>query len=282
MAITSTTYFAVLFVLGGCLLLIRQNWFLWLPGSRQYRVQPLPTGSLDFAALIWVTLALYFLLPGVLPWLSSLVVPIQWVPRVASMLLPCILGLFLLWVFYRPLRHLDTARSFPVGSLFPLGYLWFLIGFILFLPSHLTWLNLIEKWGLKGSPQVTLVESSTTTDPLTLILITITVVVLAPLWEELFFRGLIFRFLLHRMNFWLAAALSGLLFSLIHMQINGFVGFWVLGIVFALAYRITGTIWIPVIIHAIHNLNALIISRYFTYSPKAPVPTPHDFISLLP
>jgi membrane protease YdiL (CAAX protease family) len=280
MVITSTTYFAGLFVLGGCLLLIRQNWFLWLPGSGQQRVGPLDTNSMDYTGLLWLTLAMYFSLPSVWSYVIPLFVPLKWSARVASMMTPLCLCLFLLCTFYRSIRQQDTLRSFPSGSLIPLGYLWFLLGFVIFIPCQLGWIYWLETFGIKSTPQATLVESSTTTDPVTLILIAFGAVILAPIWEELFFRGLVFRLFLRRMGFWSAAFFSALLFSIIHMQINGVAGFWVLGIVFALAYRITGTIWVPITIHAIHNLNALIISRYFSQPPPVPTPPPHDFISL--
>ncbi len=280
MAITSTTYFAGLFILGGCLMLIRQNWFLWLPGSRQQRTGPLGTDSIDYTGLLWLTLALYFLLPSVWSYVIPHLVPLKWSARVATMMTPLCLCLLLLWSFYRPIRQQDTVHSFPSGSLLPLGYLWFLFGFLLFVPCQLGWIYWLETFGIKEAPQSALVESSTTTDPITLLLIAVSAVILAPLWEELFFRGLVFRLFLRRMGFWSAAFLSAFLFSVIHMQLNGFAGFWILGIIFALSYRITGTIWIPITIHAIHNLNALIISRFFSQPTYAPGPAPHDFISL--
>lgn len=81
----------------------------------------------------------------------------------------------------------------------------------------------------------------------------LSVVVAAPLGEELFFRGLLFRAMQARWNVALAAVVSGLLFALVHFEVSVVLPFWGIGILFALSYYWSGSLWTPVIAHAIFN-----------------------------
>ncbi len=76
---------------------------------------------------------------------------------------------------------------------------------------------------------------------------------IVPFAEELFFRGLIYGWLRRRMSVSYAAAVSGLGFAVLH-------GIWwlipalaLLGIVLALIYERSGSIWTAVITHGLFN-----------------------------
>lgn len=78
-------------------------------------------------------------------------------------------------------------------------------------------------------------------------------VVLAPLAEELLFRGYLFGKLSKHAPMWAAAIITSVLFGVLH-------GSWVVGIdVFALSLVlctlrvITGSIWSPVVLHMVKN-----------------------------
>lgn len=81
----------------------------------------------------------------------------------------------------------------------------------------------------------------------------LSVVVAAPIGEELFFRGLIFRAIEARWGLIAGMLISGLLFSLVHFEISVVIPFWGIGMLFAYAYYRTGSLWTPVIAHAIFN-----------------------------
>ena len=88
-----------------------------------------------------------------------------------------------------------------------------------------------------------------------LVLLGLSVVVMAPLSEEVFFRGLVqsmLRRYLHRP--WVAVVVTGLLFSLLHWP------YWysmpallALGIAIGYNYERTGRLWAPILIHALFN-----------------------------
>ncbi|MGE3960928.1 MAG: lysostaphin resistance A-like protein [Dehalococcoidia bacterium] len=101
----------------------------------------------------------------------------------------------------------------------------------------------------EGNP---LPEGAGMTDAVWIVL-GLSVVVVAPLSEELFFRGLVFRAVQARWGLVLGMVISGLLFSLVHFEISVVAPFWGIGMLFAFAYHRSGSLWTPVIAHAIFN-----------------------------
>ncbi len=79
------------------------------------------------------------------------------------------------------------------------------------------------------------------------------IVLVAPLFEELFFRGLILNGMRRRYPAWKAIGLSTLLFALIHANPWQLLGPLLVGVVFGWVVVRTGTLWLPVVGHAMHN-----------------------------
>ena len=97
-------------------------------------------------------------------------------------------------------------------------------------------------------------------DNLTMLLMMIVATVLvAPVTEELLFRGCFYRFLKAKIPLIFALALSGLVFSLLHYNVLGVVPLFVLGMALAYTYEKTGNLKVPILLHAIWNANTVII-----------------------
>jgi membrane protease YdiL (CAAX protease family) len=75
----------------------------------------------------------------------------------------------------------------------------------------------------------------------------------APVAEELFFRGFLFGGLRRYFGFPVAAAISGLLFSVVHFQIGLFLPYAVLGILLAYMYERSGSLFAPITAHFFFN-----------------------------
>jgi membrane protease YdiL (CAAX protease family) len=101
-------------------------------------------------------------------------------------------------------------------------------------------------------PLVEAVLSGTLADK-TLGLLAVTAVILAPLAEELIFRGLIFSFLRKHMSFAYAATTSAIIFAVLHEHSLSILPITVLGIFFAYAYEKTKDLTACVVLHAIYN-----------------------------
>lgn len=77
--------------------------------------------------------------------------------------------------------------------------------------------------------------------------------VLAPVVEELAFRGLLYRWLRERVGVPAGMAGSALAFSVLHGIAGLIPAIAVLGLILAWAYERTGSIWAPVIVHGVYN-----------------------------
>ena len=88
--------------------------------------------------------------------------------------------------------------------------------------------------------------------------------VVAPIAEELFFRGFMFRALAEKMRPWLAAGLSGAVFGLIHLPGSPLVGVVVLsvfGVGLALLFWSTGSLLPCIALHAAHNAVSFALTK---------------------
>jgi membrane protease YdiL (CAAX protease family) len=79
-------------------------------------------------------------------------------------------------------------------------------------------------------------------------------VLIAPMIEELFFRGFLLTFLKSYMSTWIAVVLSAGIFAIAHQNLESVLPLWLLGVVLGVAYEHTGSILLPMGIHACFNL----------------------------
>lgn len=82
-------------------------------------------------------------------------------------------------------------------------------------------------------------------------------VVVAPVVEEIFFRGFLFAGLRQRYGWPRAAVLSGALFAVVHLQLTAIAPIFLLGLIFAFLYERSGSIWPAVLMHVSSNALAL-------------------------
>lgn len=89
-------------------------------------------------------------------------------------------------------------------------------------------------------------------------IITLNVAVVAPLFEEFFFRG----FLMDRFQKYLgmlnAILLSALVFGAIHLSLPSFLPLMGLGVILAVVARYSGSLWSSVVTHGLWNLTTVI------------------------
>ncbi len=85
------------------------------------------------------------------------------------------------------------------------------------------------------------------------ILAFITLVILAPIAEEILFRGYLYGKLRKYMPFWATALLTSLLFGLVHGQWNVAVDVFALSLVLCTLREITGSVWAGIILHTMKN-----------------------------
>jgi membrane protease YdiL (CAAX protease family) len=78
-------------------------------------------------------------------------------------------------------------------------------------------------------------------------------IVVAPVVEELFFRGFVYAGLAERYSWRKAAVISSAFFALVHLQLTAVLPIFILGYIFAYLYRRSGSIWPAVLMHVSTN-----------------------------
>lgn len=95
-------------------------------------------------------------------------------------------------------------------------------------------------------------------DTLSLVMLGLSAVLIAPLVEEIIFRGFLYRNLRDTVGKGLAAVVSGLVFGLVHLHPTLILPLTGLGIALALLYEWTGSLWVPIAAHMAFNLLTLV------------------------
>ncbi len=105
-------------------------------------------------------------------------------------------------------------------------------------------------------------------DPLVLILVTLVACVGAPLAEEVVFRGYIYAAVKRFTSIPFAVIFTGLLFGVVHGNLLVLLPLTVLGIVLALAYEYTGSLWAPIAIHFCFNAATVAVQMIIKFNPE--------------
>lgn len=125
--------------------------------------------------------------------------------------------------------------------------------------SSLAWNAILKAAGLPDAPQDLIAIFASVQSPFVLIAMLFIACVLAPINEELLFRGAIFRFLRQRFGRAIAYGVSGALFGFMHGNWAGFLPLALLGVALAIAYEHSGDIRVPIVAHGLFNLNTTVV-----------------------
>tara|TARA_B110000881_G_scaffold221345_1_gene250299 strand:+ start:2406 stop:3257 length:852 start_codon:yes stop_codon:yes gene_type:complete len=97
-------------------------------------------------------------------------------------------------------------------------------------------------------------------------------VVVAPIAEEVIFRGFLYPVVKRYSEPWFAAIFTGCLFGVIHFNLMSFPLLALMGIVLVVLYEITGSLWVPIACHAAFNalqVGVMMLARLYEI-PLAP------------
>lgn len=132
-----------------------------------------------------------------------------------------------------------------VGVLFT----WGVLG-VLQLGGFFEWLQ--DKLGNDGKQEVVKAFAEAD-DPAMLGMLVVLAVVVAPLTEEILFRGYLYPVSKRFIGRWPAMIFGALVFAAIHNNAQALVPLFALAILLTLAYEFTGSIWAPIGIHTLFN-----------------------------
>jgi membrane protease YdiL (CAAX protease family) len=159
---------------------------------------------------------------------------------------------------------INTASLHPLKSL-KLAGVAYLLAFPTYLVIQIIWVASLSSLKSSGADidtsQQILVTTVREAPSLSIaIMLGLSGIILAPISEELVFRGAIYRFFKSSFSPRLAIILSALLFAAIHSNLLSLIPLFFLGIFLAIAYEKSGNILVPIIFHAIFNtVNVIII-----------------------
>lgn len=86
----------------------------------------------------------------------------------------------------------------------------------------------------------------------------ITTCILAPIMEEIMFRGLILNNLLSKKSIWFSVIISSLIFGIIHFNLVQGINAFILGIFLAITYIKTRNLWVCILGHFLNNLISVV------------------------
>ena len=106
---------------------------------------------------------------------------------------------------------------------------------------------------------------NTTRSGLVAVLIVLFAVVVAPLFEEVYFRGFAYPALKQRWGPGRALALVSALFALVHFHEPSLVPLFTLALGLGLSYELSGSLWAPITMHALFNMTNVATLLYLRF-----------------
>ncbi len=95
------------------------------------------------------------------------------------------------------------------------------------------------------------------------IAIVVMAVIMAPIWEETLFRGIASSALAKQARLWLVVGVVSLFFAAIHGHLPALLPLFTLAVALSLAYIHTGSLVVPIVMHAIFNSVTLTFALLF-------------------
>ena len=156
--------------------------------------------------------------------------------------------------------HSLGLRAYPVGLVFGRAVLLLLLAYPLIVISLQLWRVLIAGVGyLDDSQQDAVRFLAESKSMLAKGIVAVQAVVFAPAQEELIFRGYLYGLARRHLGVGAALVISSTLFAGIHLHLPSFAGLFALAVCLALAYEWTGSIFVPMAIHALFNLLSVVV-----------------------
>ncbi|MCA1963461.1 MAG: CPBP family intramembrane metalloprotease [Prosthecobacter sp.] len=103
----------------------------------------------------------------------------------------------------------------------------------------------------------------TSQDPAAKALLAVSAVLIAPLVEEIVFRGFIYAVIKRHTDGIYAAFCSSLLFAIVHLHVGTLIPLALLALFFCRVYERTGSLLLPMVLHGLFNGTSLAVMLFF-------------------
>jgi len=154
------------------------------------------------------------------------------------------------WKSYFSFKHVDSTLIWKFLLLLLLAYP--IIGLSAMALEHIDlpdWMDSMDQESMDS------LMSILSMDSLPDLLVNLVIIAILPaIGEELLFRGVVQRELVKIIdNPHVAIVLASVIFSAVHMQIQGFLPKLVIGLILGYAYYWTKSLWVPMLLHFVNN-----------------------------
>jgi uncharacterized protein len=165
--------------------------------------------------------------------------------------------ILILFILKNEIRESSDARS---GHSIERSFLWAFAGIFLALIAQSLAASIENRLGIKmGSENTQQIIKIIEAAPAMIIASSI----LGPILEEIVFRKIIFGSLYKRLNFFLSALISSVIFALAHFEPEHLLLYSAMGFTFAFLYVKTNRIWVPMLAHVAMNTIVVLIQSVF-------------------
>ncbi|MEX0325504.1 MAG: lysostaphin resistance A-like protein [Puniceicoccaceae bacterium] len=237
----------------------------------RYPVSNWPLSGHDFAIFIMAILA-WFVVSGYMvlyahQWIMGPeAVPGSGVAVIAGILLQGgMLYLFLRFKFHHrnPNEGPISSRILSIPQSLAQGLFYFLASLPVVYGVSMAWTGFLELLRSQGFDielplQQAVLLLQNTTNPVVFAGFLILAVIIAPAVEETVFRAGVYRFFKGRTSIPVSLFISGLLFGIIHWNLQSLPGLVAVGVCLGLAYELSGSLRVSIFFHAFFNLNSVI------------------------
>ncbi len=179
---------------------------------------------------------------------STLITPALWLFSSATLLLFGLVKRFGVSIQDSLTLHQPQVRWLLLALLIGGIYWWF---------DHA-----LTVWLWQQDPQISITAWQTANSHYHWLSVLLSTVVLAPVFEELLFRGLLLKALTQRFNFYLAATATAVVFALIHWSWPAFISLFLVGWVYAWLSHRSGSVLPAMLAHCTHNLITYLFYNY--------------------
>ncbi|MGZ4936023.1 MAG: CPBP family intramembrane glutamic endopeptidase [Halobacteriota archaeon] len=176
-----------------------------------------------------------------------------WLLNIANIVSIILIVGAVLWFYREPLSALGlTTKKVPRALLF--GVAGFVVAFI---AAAVVGYPVEQLFGVDPTQQAL---SQTATEPGLLPIVFVSGAIIAPIAEEIVFRGYLYKAFRDRFKPGYAILLSAALFSIIHLEWRAALSLFVIGIVLAYVYEKTGNLMAPITLHILNNAVAFLFA----------------------
>jgi membrane protease YdiL (CAAX protease family) len=221
----------------------------WLPAALPGRVSVAPFHRVELGLAVGLVFLFYLVVRH----------PAALAPLGNSVYLAVMIGSYLL------ARRVDMAEAFGLRDLSARRIAWqsslaFVVITAVTLAIHVGWSHWLTALVGKPDSQDRIRELRENSDLGFRLLLGFSACVLAPLSEEVLFRGFLYPALKRPLQPVLAAVVVAGIFAAIHLNLAALLPLFVLGLLLTLAYEWSGSLLVPVIVHSAFNLTNIVIT----------------------